>query len=188
MCHSLSEAESIGLVHRDIKPGNIFLCHYGEDYDFVKVLDFGIAKAVHEPNSAEPEITALTVQHVVQGTPAFIAPEQAMGANIDSRADIYAAACVAYWLLTGQLVFEADTPMQLLMHHAQTEPAPPSTRTEVAVPPMLDQVILECLAKNPADRPQTARELVKRLSQVPCPDPWTEDRARVWWKIHQPQT
>jgi serine/threonine-protein kinase len=102
----------------------------------VKVLDFGIAKAVHEPNSAaELEITALTVQHVVQGTPAFIAPEQAMGASIDSRADIYAAACVAYWLLTGQLVFEADTPMQLMMHHAQTEPAPPSTRTEVVVPP-----------------------------------------------------
>ena len=96
-------------MHRDIKPGNIFLCHYGEDYDFVKVLDFGIAKAVHEPNSQEPPITALTVQHVVQGTPAFIAPEQAMGAeDIDSRADIYAAGCVAYWLLTGELVFSAD--------------------------------------------------------------------------------
>ena len=188
MCHSLSEAESIGLVHRDIKPGNIFLCHYGEDYDFVKVLDFGIAKAVQEPNSQEPPITALTVQHVVQGTPAFIAPEQAMGAaDIDGRADIYAAGCVAYWLLTGELVFSADTPMKLMMHHAKSEPQPPSMRTEVAVPPMLDQVILECLAKNPADRPQTARELARRLGQIVSDDPWTEDRARQWWTIHHPE-
>jgi len=85
---ALDYAHNAGVVHRDIKPANIFLCRYGEEYDFVKVLDFGIAKAVHEPNSQEPPITALTVQHVVQGTPAFIAPEQAMGAeDIDSRAD-----------------------------------------------------------------------------------------------------
>jgi len=187
MCHSMSEAESIGLVHRDIKPGNIFLCHYGEDYDFVKVLDFGIAKAVREPDSPELAITQLTVQHVVQGTPAFIAPEQAMGASdIDGRADIYAAGCVAYWLLTGELVFTADTPMKLMMHHAKTEPQPPSTRSEVDVPPELDQVILECLAKNPADRPQTARELARRLGQIVC-DPWTEERARQWWMIHHPE-
>jgi hypothetical protein len=187
MCHSMSEAESIRLVHRDIKPGNIFLCHYGEDYDFVKVLDFGIAKAVQDSDAFEPSITALTVQHVVQGTPAFIAPEQAMGASdIDGRADIYAAGCVAYWLLTGELVFTADTPMKLMMHHAKTEPQPPSARTEVDVPPMLDQVILECLAKDPADRPQTARELAARLGQIAC-DPWTDERARQWWMIHYPE-
>ena len=77
MCHSLSEAESCGLVHRDIKPANIFLCRYGEDYDFVKVLDFGIAKVAHEESSETQ--TAMTMPNVVQGTPAFIAPEQALG-------------------------------------------------------------------------------------------------------------
>ena len=108
MCHSLSEADSCGLVHRDIKPANIFLCRYGEDHDFVKVLDFGIAKAVHETSSEAQ--TAITIPNLIQGTPAFIAPEQALGsADVDTRADIYSTGCVAYWLLTGQLVFTADT-------------------------------------------------------------------------------
>ena len=92
VCHSLSEAESISLVHRDIKPANIILCRYGEDYDFVKVLDFGIVKAIQEPGTAEaaPTLTALTAEHVVQGTPAFIAPEQVLGGlPVDNRADIY---------------------------------------------------------------------------------------------------
>src|SRR5688572_11272171 len=90
VCHSLSEAESISLVHRDIKPANIILCRYGEDYDFVKVLDFGIVKAIQEPGNAEVAmtLTALTAEHVVQGTPAFIAPEQVLGGQpVDSRAD-----------------------------------------------------------------------------------------------------
>ena len=125
MCHSLSEAESCGLVHRDIKPANIFLCRYGEDHDFVKVLDFGIAKVAHETSSETQ--TAITIPNVIQGTPAFIAPEQALGGtDVDARADIYSTGCVAYWLLTGQLVFTADTPMKLLLAHAHTPPEPPS--------------------------------------------------------------
>src|SRR5688500_4027499 len=118
VCHSLSEAESCGLVHRDIKPANIFLCRYGEEHDFVKVLDFGLVKATRNIAEAGP---ALTQELTVQGTPAFIAPEQALGgAVLDGRADIYATGCVAYWLLTGQLVFTAETPMALVMHHAHT--------------------------------------------------------------------
>ena len=119
VCHSLSEAQSCGLVHRDIKPANIFLCRYGEEYDFVKVLDFGIVRAVRD--SAETSL-GHTRENVIQGTPAFMAPEQALGSELDGRADIYAAGCVGYWLLTGQLVFTADTPMGLLLHHAQTPP------------------------------------------------------------------
>src|SRR6185503_21019233 len=97
VCHSLSEAESIGLVHRDIKPANIILCRYGEDDDFAKVLDFGIVKALQEPGHVHPgpAPTALSMEHIVQGTPAFIAPEQALGAAaVDHRADIYATGCV----------------------------------------------------------------------------------------------
>jgi serine/threonine protein kinase len=96
----------------------------------------------------------------VQGTPAFIAPEQALGRpHIDNRADIYGTGCLAYWLLTGQLVFTGNTPMQLLVQHAQTMPEPPSARTELPIPPELDAIVLTCLAKDPSGRPRTAREL-----------------------------
>jgi serine/threonine-protein kinase len=186
VCHSLSEAESISLVHRDIKPANIFLCRYGEDYDFVKVLDFGIVKAMNEAAGEEATL-AFTVEHVVRGTPAFIAPEQALGSpNIDGRADIYATGCVAYWLLTGQLVFTADTPMGTIMHHARTAPTPPSQRSELAVPPALDALVLSCLAKDPADRPQNANQLSRQLAAVPCGAVWSEERAREWWETHHP--
>ena len=182
VCHSLSEAHSRGLVHRDIKPANIFLCRYGEDHDFVKVLDFGIVKAVE--GSAD---TGLTVQDAIHGTPAFIAPEQALGGStIDGRADIYATGCVGYWLLTGELVFTADTPMGIVMNHVRAAPVPPSARTELPIPSALDQLVLSCLAKDPAERPQTARELSQRLAAIKSASPWTEDDARIWWASHEP--
>jgi eukaryotic-like serine/threonine-protein kinase len=183
VCHSLAEAQACGLVHRDIKPANIFLCRYGEDHDFVKVLDFGLVKALDA--RVERGAPGLTADNIVQGTPAFIAPEQAMGdANVDGRADIYATGCVAYWLLTGQYVFTADTPMGILVHHAHTRPLPPSQRTERPIPPDLDRLVLACLAKDPSDRPQTARELSLLLAGLQVGDPWTEDRARAWWTTH----
>ena len=183
-CHSLSEADSRSLVHRDIKPANIFLCRYGEDHDFVKVLDFGIAKAVQAPT---PDMqTAITMPDLIQGTPAFIAPEQALGdVDVDARADIYATGCVAYWLLTGQLVFDADTPVKLLVAHANTLPEPPSSRTEVSIPPALDALVLSCLAKDREQRPQSARDLLRRLDAIAL-EPWTEARAREWWNTHLP--
>ena len=136
VCHSLSEAESCGLVHRDIKPANIFLCRYGEEFDFVKVLDFGIVKRLREGTQAD---LLRTGENAVQGTPAFMAPEQAMGTEVDGRADIYATGCVAYWLLTGKHVFTADTSIGLLMQHVQARPAPPSTRTDQPIPAALDR-------------------------------------------------
>jgi eukaryotic-like serine/threonine-protein kinase len=183
VCHSLSEAQSCGLVHRDIKPANIFLCRYGEEYDFVKVLDFGIVGAVRDPADGS---VVHTQENAVRGTPAFIAPEQAMGKVVDGRADIYATGCVAYWLLTGQFVFTAETPMGLLLQHAQKPPTPPSARTDLAIPPALDDLVLSCLAKDPADRPQSARELSLRLAEVEGAGAWTQDRARDWWVTHQP--
>jgi serine/threonine protein kinase len=186
VCHSLSEAESCGLVHRDIKPANIFLCRYGEDYDFVKVLDFGLVKAMG--GIAEIEGPALTRENVLQGTPAFMAPEQALGeSDVDSRVDIYATGCVAYWLLTGQFVFTAETTMGLVLQHVQTQPTPPSARTQLQIPAALDQLVMSCLAKDPAERPQTARELSRRLTAVcEAGAAWTEDRAREWWAERQP--
>jgi serine/threonine-protein kinase len=186
VCHSLSEAEAHGLVHRDVKPANIFVCRYGEDCDFVKVLDFGIAKPVGVGVDTETE-AALTQMNVVHGTPAFMAPEQALDrSNVDTRADVYSAGCVAYWLLTGKLVFTAETAMALLLHHAQTPPTPPSARTELPIPEALDQLVMSCLAKDPTERPQSARELSRRLAAVEGAGAWTEDRTRDWWTRHQP--
>jgi eukaryotic-like serine/threonine-protein kinase len=183
VCHSLSEAESRHLVHRDIKPANIFICRYGEDHDFVKVLDFGLVKALSDADGD----TGLTRGNVIQGTPAFIAPEQALGrVDVDGRVDIYATGCVAYWLLTGHLVFDAPSPMALLVHHAHTPPSPPSSRTEMPIPEALDKLVLSCLEKDPDLRPQSARELSNRLAAVVDPDSWTEERARSWWSLHGP--
>jgi serine/threonine-protein kinase len=187
ICHSLSEADSCGLVHRDIKPANIFLCRYGEDYDFVKVLDFGIAKAIHEPSSDSS--TAMTMPNVIQGTPAFIAPEQALGVgNVDTRADIYSTGCVAYWLLTGQRVFVAENAVQLLLAHAHTPPEPPSARTELPIPPGLEALVLSCLAKDRESRPKSPRDLLERLETVSLPQQWTAARARDWWAAHLPSS
>jgi serine/threonine-protein kinase len=109
-----------------------------------------------------------------------------MGAELDGRADIYATGCVAYWLLTGQFVFTADTAMGLLLHHAHTPPQPPSTRADRPVPSALDDLVLSCLAKDPAGRPQSARELSRRLAEVEGASAWTQERARDWWLTHQP--
>jgi serine/threonine protein kinase len=114
VCHSLAEAHARGMVHRDIKPANICLCRAGLDYDVVKVLDFGLVKlgAVN---------ATLAGDQMISGTPAFMAPEVIVGGGVvDGRADIYAIGGVAYYLLTGQLVFEADSPIQMLRHHKKT--------------------------------------------------------------------
>lgn len=179
MCHSLSEAHSRGLVHRDVKPANVFLCRYGEEADFVKVLDFGLVKAFRGSGDPAPGLTA---GNVVQGTPAFIAPEQALGRDdLDGRVDVYAMGCVAYWLLTGELVFSAPTAMALAMEHIRAAPAPPSSRTALPVPAALDRLVLACLAKDRADRPASAREVARALDGLEGAFAWTQERARGWW-------
>ncbi len=186
ICHSLSEAHARGVVHRDVKPANIFLCRYGEELDFVKVLDFGLVKETESRPEAE---TALTAERTIPGTPAFLAPEQALGrAPLDGRVDLYAVGCVAYWLLTGELVFKAETPLELIVKHANEEPVPPSSRTELPLPAALDRLVLSCLAKDPAARPQTARALSAALGAIEGAGDWTEARARDWWTKHLPET
>jgi serine/threonine-protein kinase len=149
----------------------------------VKVLDFGIVRTVRDDTDA---ISALTREDAIQGTPAFIAPEQAMGTNVDWRADIYATGCVAYWLLTGQSVFTAKSALGMVMQHAQKAPPPPSARTDLPIPEELEKLVLCCLAKDPADRPQSAGELSLRLAELEGASSWTQDRARAWWAAHQP--
>ena len=178
VCHSLSEAQSCGLVHRDIKPANIFFCRYGEEFDFVKVLDFGIVKAVSE---AAETGTVDTSETAVRGTPAFMSPEQAVGGEVDGRGDIYSTGCLAYWLLTGQNVFTADSTMGMLVQHAHTVPVPPSRKARQQIPKAVDEMVMACLEKDPANRPQTAKELARRLGDLPGANAWTQERARAWW-------
>ena len=111
-----------------------------------------------------------------------------IGGAVDGRADIYATGCLAYWFLTGELVFTADTQMGLLLKHAQATPTRPSARTDRPIPAELEDLIMSCLAKDPAQRPQSARELSSRLAQLEGADAWTEDRARDWWVTHAPAT
>ena len=181
-CESLEEAHRSGLVHRDIKPANLHVGRMGLRTDFVKVLDFGLVK----PFSAKNDETSLaTVAGQTPGTPAYMAPEMALGEAVDGRADIYALGCVAYYLLTGQLVFEASTSLQMIARHLQTEPRPPSERIDKPIPRALEQVIMRCLAKDPNQRPQTAAELARTLASIELPSP-DEREARRWWSLSSP--
>jgi serine/threonine-protein kinase len=183
VCHSLGEAHARGMVHRDIKPANIFSSRLGPDCDFIKVLDFGLVKQTTELN----ETTALTgLGGIAAGTPAFMAPEIALSqTDVDSRADVYAVGCVAYWLVTGEVVFKRDTSLATVLAHVRDTPDPPSVHSELPIPEALNQLILECLAKDPAARPQTTVELARRLDAIDVPL-WTEDDARKWWALHGP--
>ncbi len=181
VCHSLADAHGHGLVHRDIKPANIHLGVLGLDLDFVKVLDFGLVKGRRGTFEA-----GLTVQGMVQGTPAYLAPEAAVGHEVDARADLYAVGCVAYWMLTGELVFPGTSALAMLAAHVRKTPDAPSRRTELRVPPALDELVLACLAKDPADRPQSAAELLRRLDAIPVTAAWNQERAERWWRLHVP--
>jgi serine/threonine-protein kinase len=181
VCHSLGEAHAHGLVHRDVTSGNIFVCRLGPDDDFVKVLDFGLVK--HDARATADE--ALTMPGIVAGNPSYLAPEIALGReDVDARADLYSLGCVAYYLLTGQRVFTGDSPLALALAHVQKQPVPPSARSEFDIPPALDALILECLAKEPGGRPASADILSERLSASVPFDPWTAKAARAWWEHH----
>jgi serine/threonine protein kinase len=162
VCESLEEAHSYGLVHRDIKPANIHLGRLGLREDFVKVLDFGLVRSFGGPS--EESLTGAA--GMTPGTPAYMAPEMAHDRTVDGRADLYSLGCVAYYLLTGRLVFEGDTPLQTILKHLQQPPEPPSSVTDRPIPPALDELVLACLAKRPEDRPASAAELSQRLAQV----------------------
>ena len=183
VCDSLEEAHIRGLVHRDIKPANIHLGLVGLRHDFVKVLDFGLVKEVSSV-SLEHSLATIPGQMAL-GTPAYMAPEMALGEPVDGRADIYALGCVAYYLITGQLVFEAEKAFQMIAKHLQTPPIPPSQRTERPVSPELERLILKCLAKNPDARPQSAADLLQALDWIPT-DAWGEAQAMNWWTMNRP--
>jgi serine/threonine-protein kinase len=140
-CKSLEEAHRAGLVHRDIKPRNILLCRLGLDYDFTKVLDFGLVKS---PRVEGQDDSLLTVDGVTTGTPAYLSPEIVLGSqDIDGRADLYTLGCVAYFLLTGRMVFDEPSPTGFAIAHAQKIPTPISQRSEAAISPGLEAIVMQ---------------------------------------------
>lgn len=175
----LEQAHSRGIVHRDIKPANIMLNRRGGEPDAVKVLDFGLVKALGEEKQGSRAQSGLT------GTPLYMSPESIQTPDlVDARSDLYALGAVAYFLLTGQPVFDATSIMDLCQMHMTAAPTPPSQRLGRAVSSEIEHAILACLEKNRAKRPQTARDLVALLDRVPSTG-WSLEEADEWWSRHE---
>ena len=180
-CRSLAEAHASNLVHRDIKPANLFVCKLGLEADVLKVLDFGMVGG-----GKSLEDTRLSAADEIYGTPECISPEAAMGVkNLDGRADVYGLGCVAYWMLTGQVVFESPSAIGMVVKHIQEPPVRPSLRAGHDIPADLEELVMLCLAKKADNRP-TALELLDGLNASRLQDAWDDRHARAWWMDNLP--
>jgi serine/threonine protein kinase len=177
VCGALAEAHAAGLVHRDVKPANIFLTSRGGMHDFAKVLDFGLVKALDVEDTAN-----LTSANVMTGTPLYASPEAVIHPDqVDVRADVYAVGAVGYFLLTGTPVFTGDSVVEICMKHVNTVPESPSVRSGKQVSRGLEGLLLRCLAKSPSDRPSDAADLLKQFEACTFDGVWTASDAAVWW-------
>ncbi len=191
VCMALREAHAIGLIHRDIKPGNVMVCERGGMADVAKLLDFGLVRgrvpevaALAEPGRADPEDPTLTQVGAISGTPAYMSPEQTAGqATLDARSDIYSVGALAYFLLTGQPPFAGRSTVQVLAAHRDEAP-PLLTKHQPDVPADLQEVVLRCLAKDPAARFPDAPSLDTALAACTGVAAWTEQEAAQWWRSH----
>ena len=179
-CDSLAEAHGRGLVHRDIKPSNIYACRLGCTVDFVKVLDFGLVRGGAEPARTD---VVLTMPGFMIGTPAYMAPEVLGGEPATHHADMYSLGCVAFWLLTGRLVFEGGNPTRMMSRHMFEQPPVPSAISNQPIPAELDALVAACLSKEP-DARLDARALGIRLRACLDATPWTAASADRWWQEH----
>ncbi len=169
---AMAEAHARGLVHRDLKPENLFVTSLGGEGDFVKVIDFGIAKGLAD----HPEL-GLTGDGKVLGTPLYMAPEQGEGKDVDARSDVYALGAVLYFVLTGVPPFAATSSVAILTAHLHHALVPPSQRTERPIPPDLEKIVERCLAKAPADRYLDAGELADALGACSLAGRWQPPRV-----------
>jgi serine/threonine-protein kinase len=179
-CGALHEAHQRGLVHRDVKPQNLMACRLGGQHDFLKVLDFGLVKELKNDHTRD-----LTQFARMLGTPLYMAPERIRNpADADARADIYALGAVAFFLLTGRRVFEAASDHDLVNQVLHTPARSPSQAGAPDVPPLLDALVLRCLAKERDERPATIMEVTAVLQEVARARPWHEEMAADWWRAH----
>ncbi|QDU80617.1 Serine/threonine-protein kinase PknB [Polystyrenella longa] len=181
-CDALVEAHDAGLVHRDLKPDNLFVSERGGVCDFIKVLDFGLVKST-KPGSAQ-----LTSDEVVSGTPQFMAPEQVMGEHdLDARCDIYALGCIAYYTLTGKAPFNDGSAMAVMIAHTNQTVIPPS-EIEKSIPSDIEEVILKCLEKKREDRYQSVYDLRQALRRCHDYGDWNAILAAEWWEEKESET
>jgi hypothetical protein len=177
---ALAEAHDKGLIHRDIKPSNIMLVDQGGVPDSAKVLDFGLVKEQH----ADTE-TAKTGIGVLTGTPQYLCPEAIRTPEaVDERSDLYALGAVGYFLLTGEPVFAAPTVVEVCSDHLHTDPVLPSERLGAELPRALEQLLIDCLAKAPGDRPASARAIQEALQSMADLGRWSREDAADWWAQH----
>ena len=179
ICDSLAEAHTLGLIHRDIKPGNIFLCRRGGVADCVKVLDFGL---VREYRADDPQLMTMASEDVIEGTPWFTPPEAINGSMpLDPRSDLYSLGALGYYLLTGQYIFDAENVHEIHQKQLTEVPVPPGQRTANSVSPEVEQILLRCLEKNAAARPKSAGELRALLLASRHAAEWTMELRTAWW-------
>jgi hypothetical protein len=183
---ALAEAHGIGLIHRDIKPANVILAEQGGVLDVVKVVDFGLVKEVaREPVAGAATTPQVTQANTIAGTPYYMAPEAIKApASVDARSDLYAVGAVGYYLVTGRDVFSGGTAFEVFAHHLHTAPVPPSQRLGEPVSADLEELLLACLAKEPAQRPSDARTLLGSLRRLRDAGTWSEPHAAAWWAEH----
>lgn len=174
---SLAEAHGQGLIHRDIKPHNIFVTRRGDIADFVKVLDFGLVKASNHEGQAE-----LTTSNAILGTPLYMSPETIeRPTSIDARSDLYSLGAVAYFLVTAEPPFSGLSIAEIMTKQIKTEPTKPSAHLANPLSPDFEALVLRCLAKNPEDRPASARELEMALRGCAATNQWGPEQAEQWW-------
>jgi tRNA A-37 threonylcarbamoyl transferase component Bud32 len=185
VCDSLAEAHALGLIHRDIKPGNIFLCRRGGAPDFVKVLDFGL---VREYRAGAPEAAVPGQDHLIEGTPWFMPPEAIEGsAPSDPRSDVYSLGALGYFLLTGHYIFDAETIAEIHEKQLTAPPIPPHERTTNPISVEMEQLLLLCLEKDMNARPQSAAELRAGLLALPAAADWPPAAQAAWWDNYERQ-
>ena len=171
--HALGAAHRTGLIHRDIKPDNLLLMKVGDDADYTKVLDFGVAKLMEGAAKSSRSAMSLTQAGIVFGTPEFMSPEQACGQPLDPRSDIYSLAATMFAMLTGCGMYQAGTAIEWLTAHAR-QPAPHLTdgNPELATCAELDALLQRCFAKKPANRPQDAETLIREIEAIERGEPF----------------
>ncbi|MEM6733973.1 MAG: serine/threonine-protein kinase, partial [Myxococcota bacterium] len=176
---SLEEAHTHGLVHRDVKPANVFVTERGGQLDVVKVLDFGLVERTDAERSDRGK-------RLIVGTPSYMAPEVIRDPDrISPLIDVYSFGCLAYFLLTGSPVFRGEDNRSIYKKQLEDPPIPPSSHLKSPLSQELEALVLSCLKKAPSERPKSMRAIIEVLDHMPLAHAWSESQARAWWARHK---